>query len=128
MLEVLRQPMEDGRVSIARAAFSLTYPAKFMLVAAMNPCPCGYYGDPTHSCTCTIQQIQKYRSRISGPLLDRIDIHVEVPAVNFKELTSERSGEPSAVVRERVQRAREIQLKRFVNEKRCFAMPTWKAI
>lgn len=120
VLEVLRQPMEDGKVSIARAAFSLTYPAKFMLVAAMNPCPCGYYGDPTHSCTCTIQQIQKYRSRISGPLLDRIDIHVEVPAVNFKELTSERSGEPSAVVRERVQRAREIQLKRFVNEKKVF--------
>ncbi len=120
VLEVLRQPMEDGKVSIARAAFSLTYPAKFMLVAAMNPCPCGYYGDPTHSCSCTIPQIQKYRSRISGPLLDRIDLHVEVPAVNFKELTSERSGEPSAVVRERVQRARQIQLERFAKEKNVY--------
>ncbi len=120
VLEVLRQPIEDGKVSIARAAFSLTYPAKFMLVAAMNPCPCGYYGDPTHNCTCTIPQIQKYRSRISGPLLDRIDIHVEVPAVNFKELTSERSGEPSAVIRERVQKARERQLKRFSREKNVY--------
>ncbi len=121
VLEVLRQPMEDGRVSIARAAFSLTFPAKFMLVAAMNPCPCGYYGDPTHSCSCTIPQIQKYRSRISGPLLDRIDIHVDVPAVKFKELSSDRSGEPSAVVRERVQRAREVQLKRFAKEKGIFS-------
>ncbi len=113
--------MEDGRVSIARAAFSLTFPAKFMLVAAMNPCPCGYYGDPTHSCSCTIPQIQKYRSRISGPLLDRIDIHVDVPAVKFKELSSDRSGEPSAVVRERVQKAREVQLKRFAKEKGIFS-------
>ncbi|NOX90735.1 MAG: YifB family Mg chelatase-like AAA ATPase [Calditrichaeota bacterium] len=119
VLEVLRQPIEDGKVSIARAAFSLTYPAKFMLVAAMNPC-CGYYGDPTHACSCTLPQIQKYRSRISGPLLDRIDIHVEVPAVNFKELTSERSGEPSAVVRERVQKTREIQLRRFADEKNIY--------
>ncbi len=121
VLEVLRQPMEDGKVSIARASSSLTFPAKFMLVAAMNPCPCGYYGDPNHACSCTIPQIQRYRSRISGPLLDRIDIHVEVPAVKFKELTSERSGEPSAVVRERVQRAREIQLKRFAREKHIFS-------
>ncbi len=120
VLEVLRQPMEDGKVSIARAAFSLTYPAKFMLVAAMNPCPCGYYGDPNHSCSCTVPQIQKYRSRISGPLLDRIDLHIEVPAVNFKELTSERSGEPSRVVRERVQQARELQLARFKNEKNIY--------
>ncbi len=119
-LEVLRQPMEDGKVSIARAAFSLSFPAKFMLVAAMNPCPCGYYGDPTHTCSCTIPQIQRYRSRISGPLLDRIDIHVEVPAVKFKELSSERSGEPSAVIRERVQKAREIQLKRFADEPHVF--------
>ena len=121
VLEVLRQPMEDGKVSIARAAFSLTFPAKFMLVAAMNPCPCGYYGDPTHTCSCTIPQIQKYRSRISGPLLDRIDIHVDVPAVKFKELSSERSGEPSAVIRERVQKAREVQLKRFANENGIFS-------
>ncbi len=120
VLEVLRQPMEDGKVSIARAAFSLTYPAKFMLVAAMNPCPCGYYGDPTHVCSCTIPQIQRYRSRVSGPLLDRIDIHVEVPAVKFKELSSERSGETSAVVRKRVQKAREIQLKRFAHEKNVY--------
>ncbi len=121
VLEVLRQPMEDGKVSIARAAFSLTFPAKFMLVAAMNPCPCGYYGDPTHACSCSVPQIQRYRSRISGPLLDRIDIHVEVPAVKFKELSSERSGEPSAVVRERVQKAREVQLKRFAKEKGIFS-------
>ncbi len=120
VLEVLRQPMEDARVTISRAAFTLTYPANFMLVAAMNPCPCGYYGDPNHACSCTINQIQKYRARISGPLLDRIDIHVEVPAVNFKELSSDRQGEPSALIRQRVQRAREIQLKRFAHEKNIF--------
>jgi magnesium chelatase family protein len=79
VLEVLRQPMEDGKVTISRAALSLTYPAKFLLAAAMNPCPCGYFSDPVHECTCTLPQIQKYMSRISGPLLDRIDIHIEVP-------------------------------------------------
>jgi magnesium chelatase family protein len=117
VLEVMRQPMEDARVTISRAALSLTYPANFMLVAAMNPCPCGYYGDPNHSCSCAIPQIQKYRSRISGPLLDRIDIHIEVPAVKFKELSSERSGEPSSIIRERVSKARAYQIDRFQHEK-----------
>jgi magnesium chelatase family protein len=113
VLEVMRQPMEDAKVTISRAALSLTYPANFMLVAAMNPCPCGYFGDPNHACSCSAPQIQRYRARISGPLLDRIDIHVEVPAVNFKELSSERKGEPSAQIRRRVQQARKIQLERF---------------
>ena len=120
VLEVLRQPAEDGKVTISRAALSLTYPANFMLVAAMNPCPCGYYGDPTHACTCTSPQIQKYRTRISGPLLDRIDIHVEVPAVKFKELSSDRKGEPSAAIQARVQEARKIQTERFKGEKNVF--------
>ena len=113
VLEVMRQPMEDGGVTISRAALSLTYPARFMLVAAMNPCPCGYFSDPAHACTCTIPQIQRYRSRISGPLLDRIDIHIEVPAVKYRELSGKASGESSEVIRTRVVRAREIQLGRF---------------
>ncbi|MGD9486781.1 MAG: YifB family Mg chelatase-like AAA ATPase [Calditrichaceae bacterium] len=121
VLEVMRQPMEDGRVTISRAALSLTYPANFMLTAAMNPCPCGYFGDPGRSCSCAPAQIQKYLTRISGPLLDRIDIHVDVPAVNFKELSSDRKGESSAVIRERVQAAREIQLDRFKSEKHIFS-------
>jgi len=116
VLEVMRQPMEDGRVTISRASLTLTYPANFMLLAAMNPCPCGYYGDPNHSCSCATNQIQKYRSRISGPLLDRIDIHVEVPAVPFKELSSDRRGEPSDIIRQRVEKARTVQLKRFEGE------------
>ena len=101
VLEVLRQPLEDGMVTVSRAAMSLTFPARFMLVAAMNPCPCGYYGDLVKECTCTPQQILRYRSKISGPLLDRIDLHVEAPAVRYKELGTETSGEPSAVIRER---------------------------
>jgi magnesium chelatase family protein len=113
LLEMLRQPLEDGKVTIARAATSLTYPADFMLIAAMNPCPCGYYGDPTHECTCTIPQIQRYRSKISGPLMDRIDIHIEVPAVKYKDLTASDSGEPSKVLKERINRARGIQSDRF---------------
>jgi len=120
VLEVMRQPMEDARVTISRAAFSLTYPANFMLVAAMNPCPCGYFGDPTRACSCAAPQIQRYRSRISGPLLDRIDIHVEVPAVNFKELSSDRKGESSTTIRQRVQKARQIQLQRFAGEKHIY--------
>lgn len=112
-LEVLRQPLEERRVTISRAAMSITYPASFMLVAAMNPCPCGYYTDPVHNCSCTPRQIQRYRARVSGPLLDRIDIHVEVPAVKFSELTDKRSGEPSSVVRGRVDQARGLQLQRF---------------
>jgi magnesium chelatase family protein len=114
VLEVMRQPLEDGHVTIARAAMSLTFPARFMLVAAMNPCPCGYFNDRSRECHCTPPMIQRYVSKISGPLLDRIDIHIDVPAVNYKEL---RGGGPvpesSAQIRERVMRARETQLNRF---------------
>jgi magnesium chelatase family protein len=118
VLEVMRQPLEDGTVTIARAAISVTFPARFMLAAAMNPCPCGYFGDPTRECQCTPPVIQRYVSKISGPLLDRIDIHIEVPAVKVKELRgSDSNAEPSAAVRERVMRAREAQLKRFAGEK-----------
>ncbi len=113
VLEVMRQPLEDGVVTISRAMLSLTYPATFMLAAAMNPCPCGYYTDPTKECTCSAPQVQRYLSRISGPLLDRIDIHIEVPAVKYKELSSTAAGEASARIRERVEDARQIQLQRF---------------
>lgn len=112
-LEALRQPMEDGIVSIARSTGTLVFPARFMLIAAMNPCPCGYYGDPVHPCTCTPAMITRYQKRISGPLLDRIDIHIEVPRVDYNKLTDERRGEPSAAIRERVERAREMQRRRF---------------
>ena len=125
ILEMIRQPLEDGKVTIARAVTSLTYPADFMLIAAMNPCPCGYYGDPTHECTCTIPQIQRYRSKISGPLMDRIDIHIEVPAVKYKDLTARDSGEPSRVVKERINRARRLQSQRFKGAKiHCNAQMT----
>lgn len=120
VLEVLRQPLEDGRVTISRAMLSVTYPANFMLAAAMNPCPCGYLTDPNHECTCTVPMIQRYRAKISGPLLDRIDIHVEVPAVSYRELSSQETGESSAVIRERVKRARKIQLERFRGHKHIF--------
>ena len=113
VLEVLRQPLEDRRVTISRAASTLTYPAAFMLVAAMNPCPCGYYSDPNHACSCSAPQIQRYRSKISGPLMDRVDIHVEVPAVPYRELTARGDEESSQVIRERVTRARTIQMARF---------------
>ncbi|MBN1779590.1 YifB family Mg chelatase-like AAA ATPase [bacterium] len=113
VLEVMRQPMEDGRVTIARAAVTVTYPARFMLIAAMNPCPCGYFSDPLHECSCIIPQIQKYRSRISGPLLDRIDIHIEVPAVKYQELRNGEDGESSQGVRGRVKEARQRQHARF---------------
>ena len=113
VLEVMRQPLEDGQVAIARAAASYTYPANFMLVAAMNPCPCGFFGDPSRECRCSRQQIQNYISRISGPLLDRIDLQVEVPAVKYRDLASDFAGEPSASIRERVQRARHLQQERF---------------
>jgi len=116
VLEVLRQPLEDGVVNISRAAVSLSYPCRFMLVAAMNPCPCGYYGDPRRECRCTPQQLQRYRNRISGPLLDRIDIHVEVPAVSYAELSSLAPGESSREIRERVVRARRIQEERFAGD------------
>lgn len=114
VLEALRQPMEDGIVSISRASGSVTYPAKFMLVGAANPCPCGNYGSPTKRCTCLPGMITRYRKRISGPLLDRIDLHVHVPAVQAEKLTTSfEKAESSAVVRKRVQKARDIQLKRF---------------
>ncbi len=113
VLEALRQPLEDGEVTIGRARSSFTFPARFMLVCAMNPCPCGFYGDPRHACTCSQQRIRRYRARISGPLLDRIDIHVEVPALRYDELTSRRNGESSAAVARRVIRARQTQLERF---------------
>jgi len=120
VLEVLRQPMEDGFVTISRATMSLSYPSQFMLFAAMNPCPCGYFGDNTHECNCTPVQIQKYMSRISGPLMDRIDIHIEVPAVKFKELASEPSGEESELIRSRVNNARKVQLARYQEEENIF--------
>jgi magnesium chelatase family protein len=113
VLEVLRQPLEEERVTISRAATSLTYPARFMLVSAMNPCPCGYYADLTNECTCTIPQIQRYRSKISGPLMDRIDIHIEVPAVKYRDLASRDAGESSREIKKRVDNARGIQLNRF---------------
>jgi magnesium chelatase family protein len=120
ILEMLRQPMEDGQVTISRSMISLTYPSQFMLVGAMNPCPCGFFGDNNHECTCNPAQIQKYMSKVSGPLLDRIDIHIEVPAVKFKDLAAEPTGEKSASIRERVNNARKIQLERFRNEENMF--------
>ncbi|MCD6352594.1 MAG: YifB family Mg chelatase-like AAA ATPase [Proteobacteria bacterium] len=117
VLEVMRQPIEDGTVTIARASTSLTFPARFMLIAAMNPCPCGFFGDPHRQCVCTLPQIQRYRSRISGPLLDRIDIHIEVPAVKYKELSQDSSGESSHNIGERVKSARCIQRERLLNTK-----------
>ncbi len=112
-LEGLRQPLEDGVVSIARSTGTLTFPARFMLIGALNPCPCGYWGDPVRPCTCSPAMVTRYQKRISGPLLDRIDIHVEVPRVDYQKLTDERRGEPSAAIRARVERAREIQRRRF---------------
>lgn len=112
-LEVLRQPLEDGVVSIARASQRVTYPADCMLVAAMNPCPCGYHGDPQHACTCRPDQLARYRGRLSGPLLDRIDVHVEVPAVPYEDLSAAVPGESSAVIRQRVLAARCWQQERY---------------
>ncbi|MBM4274419.1 MAG: YifB family Mg chelatase-like AAA ATPase [Deltaproteobacteria bacterium] len=120
-LEVLRQPLEDGRVTVARAAGSPTYPARFMLVAAMNPCPCGYYGDARRPCTCTPPLIARYRARISGPLLDRLDLQVQVPAVRFQDLSAETGGADSAELREMVLGARELQRRRFAKSPRIFA-------
>ena len=113
VLEVLRQPMEDGVVTLSRAAISLTYPARFMLAAAMNPCPCGHHGDPAHACRCDAQAIERYLSRVSGPLLDRIDIHLHVPAVAYRELAGLQQEEPSAAIRDRVEAARQRQRERF---------------
>ena len=113
VLEVLRQPLEDGQVTIARASMSLSFPARFMLAAAMNPCPCGYFNDKSRECQCTPPMIQRYVSKVSGPLLDRIDIHIEVPAVQYKELRGGSAAEGSAEIRERVMAARERQHERF---------------
>jgi len=120
VLEVMRQPLEDGMVTIARAAVSVTFPSRFMLAAAMNPCPCGYFGGPTRECHCTPPMIQRYVSKISGPLLDGIDIHIEVPAVKYKELRAPSSSEDSAAVRSRVIAARERQGERFKSERKTY--------
>jgi magnesium chelatase family protein len=112
-LEVLRQPLEDGTVTISRALNSTTFPANFMLLAAFNPCPCGYRNDPRRECHCTVPQIERYMGKISGPLLDRIDIHIEVPAVPYKELSSARAGSSSADMRDQVILARKTQAARF---------------
>src|SRR5580692_6127423 len=121
VLEVMRQPLEDGCVTIARAALSLSFPSRFMLAAAMNPCPCGFFGDPTRECHCSPMQIQRYVSKISGPLLDRIDIHIDVPAVKYKELRGEADIESSGAIRERVIRARAKQSERFATEKGVYS-------
>jgi magnesium chelatase family protein len=113
VLEVLRQPIEDGYVTIARASSTVTYPSNFMLVAAMNPCPCGFFGDPRRECSCSYQQIRRYRSRISGPLMDRIDLHMEVPSVEYKDLSKKEKGRSSAEILERVKKARIVQAERF---------------
>ena len=113
VLEVLRQPLEDGLVTLSRAAITLTYPARIMLAAAMNPCPCGHAGDPAHACRCLPEAVQRYRGRISGPLLDRIDIHLEVPALPYRDLAGTEPGEPTAAIRARVEAARERQRARF---------------
>jgi magnesium chelatase family protein len=120
VLEVMRQPLEDGHVTISRSKMSVDFPSSFMLVCAMNPCPCGYFSDPSKECTCTPPQIQKYMAKISGPLLDRIDLHIEVPAVKYKELASKSSGETSAHIRDRVMKAREVQGARFRGRKGLF--------
>jgi magnesium chelatase family protein len=113
VLEVLRQPLEDAKVTISRAMGSITYPASIMLVCAMNPCMCGFLGDSQHECSCAPQQVQRYRAKISGPLLDRIDIQIEVPAVKYKELSQQTTSEDSSAIRTRVNRTRDVQLQRF---------------
>ena len=113
VLEVLRQPMEDGKVTISRASSSVTYPANFMLIAAMNPCPCGFFGSMAKQCSCSPVQVQKYRHKVSGPLMDRIDMHLEVPAVSYNDLASISAGESSETIRKRVESARETQNNRF---------------
>ena len=129
-LEVLRQPLEDRHISISRAKYTIDYPCSFMFVASMNPCPCGYYGDPTHRCVCTPGQIQRYMNKISGPLLDRIDIQCEISPVPFKDISTAAPGEPSAKIRERVIKAREIQAARFQDFKgiHCNAQMTERMI
>jgi magnesium chelatase family protein len=117
-LEVMRQPLEDGRVTISRAAGTITFPSEFMLVAAMNACPCGYFGDLKRECRCSPIQVQRYRQRISGPLLDRIDLHIEVPAVDYRDISSDRDEERSVPIRERVMKARQRQQERFQKDRK----------
>ena len=117
-LEVLRQPLEDGEVTISRALTTITYPAGFLLTSALNPCPCGFRGDSRRECHCTPPQVERYMSKISGPLLDRIDLHIEVPAVPYKELSYQRSGRTSAEMREEVLAARARQRQRFAPDER----------
>src|SRR5581483_4284762 len=117
VLESLRQPLEDGRITVSRAKGSVTYPAKFIMVGSMNPCPCGYLGDTKRMCICTPSQVHRYQKKISGPILDRIDLHLTVPAVQEEKLTAEDEAEASAVIRKRVQRARETQTKRLTKTK-----------
>ena len=124
VLEVLRQPVEDKVVTISRAQGSLTFPANFQMVAAMNPCPCGYFGDPLRPCTCSPGTVTKYQKRISGPLLDRIDIHIEVPRVEYDKLSDSRLGESSEAVQARVEAARDIQRARFVRTRQAEAGST----
>jgi magnesium chelatase family protein len=116
-LEALRQPLEEGTITITRSSLTATFPALFMLVAAMNPCPCGYFGDLRRACRCTPQQIRQYQSRISGPLLDRIDVHIEVPSVRYRDLAGKYTGESSAIVKERINGARTRQRQRFGDQK-----------
>ncbi len=116
VLELLREPLEDGKVTISRVNSSITYPSKTMLIASMNPCPCGYYGSKDKTCSCTNEQISKYMNKISGPLLDRIDIHIEVQSVKYDDLSSERPAEASEEIKKRVDEARNIQLIRYKNE------------
>ncbi len=113
ILDMLRQPLEDKIIAISRSAGSLTYPANFTLVASANPCPCGYYSDPEKECTCSSSMVQRYQKKLSGPLLDRIDIHIEVPRIDFEKLAAKQMGEPSATVRDRVEATRQIQRDRF---------------
>jgi magnesium chelatase family protein len=117
VLEVLRQPLEDGMVTISRATSSLSFPARFILIIAFNPCPCGYLGDMKHNCRCTPAQVQRYENRLSGPLLDRIDMHLEVPSVPYKEMSGGSSGDSSAEIKARVEQARAVQKKRFANRR-----------
>ncbi|CAD7783297.1 MAG: Competence protein ComM [Candidatus Methanoperedenaceae archaeon GB50] len=117
VLEALRQPLEDGMITVARVGATVSYPARFMLVCAMNPCPCGFLGDSKHQCTCSYLQIQRYRAKVSGPLLDRIDLHIEVPAVNYQDLSQPLKSESSVEVRKRVEAARAIQNQRFAKRK-----------
>ncbi len=129
-LEVLRQPLEDRHITISRARYTLDYPCSFMFVASMNPCPCGYHGDPTHACVCTPGQIQRYMSKISGPLMDRIDLQIEISPVAFTDISQGQAGESSDAIRERVIRARQIQEERYKSSRivHCNAQMTERMI